>query len=36
MIFGLKQNKYVIDISSVYNRFKFGWSSIKPKFLVMT
>ena len=29
MIFGLKQNKYVINISSVYNRFKFGWTTIK-------
>ena len=28
MIFGIEQNKYAIEISSVYNRFKFGWTSI--------
>ena len=33
MIFGLKQNKYVMSISSVYNRFKFKRKTIKPKFL---
>ena len=35
MIFGLKQNKYAVNISSVYNRFKIWWTIIKPKFFVM-
>ena len=35
MIFGLKQNKYVVRLYSEFNKFKFWWTIIKPKLFVM-